>query len=76
MLSSAAFLEPPVSEFSVLSQIIFTILAVVGPIVVAVRLVAGGSGMPSSEPASGGRGWPRGVQEEEPLPWRFVRSAM
>ena len=64
------------SELSILSQIVLSVVAVVGPIVVAVRLVAGRSGMPSSEPASGSRGWPRGVQEEEPLPWRFVRSAM
>jgi hypothetical protein len=62
-----------VNEFGLLLQILLVLTATVVPIVVVIRLingqdtdlVAGMFDVPSRLP------WPLGVQEEEPLPWKF-----
>ena len=49
-------------------QIVVVVAATVLPVVATIRFVAGHDhGQPVVRPAT----WPRGVQEEEPQPWRL-----
>jgi hypothetical protein len=62
-----------VNDLATLIEIVAYTALVVAPAVVLIRLLAGTDGpslpvilgMPLDPP------WPRGVQEEEPLPWRL-----
>ena len=64
------------NEVGLLLQVVVA-AAMVVPIVVIVRLIAG----PGVDAADGfassqaGLRWPVGVQEEEPLPWKFGSAA-
>lgn len=60
-----------VNELASLIQMSVAVVAVVLPIVIAIRFLAGAdhgnSILMYVEPS-----WPRGVQEEDPQPWRFA----
>lgn len=65
------------TDYATLLQMAATIVLVVAPAVLLNRLLAGDEGstltdilaIPIDPP------WPRGVQEEEPVPWRVERLA-
>ena len=67
--------NPPVADYTTLMQIAGSIALVVAPAVLLTRFLAGSEGpslsdmlaIPVDPP------WPRGVQEEEPVPWRVER---
>jgi hypothetical protein len=64
-----------VTDFATLIEILAYTALVVAPVVVLTRLVAGddGPGLPAILGSPPEAPWPRGVQEEEPLPWRLDR---
>jgi len=63
-------------DLTTLAQIIAVLTVVVVPIVLIARILDGQDPYPLSDPAVPTRmPWPRGVQEEEPRPWRFTPVA-
>lgn len=52
-----------------LVQIVLVVSAVALPVIAAIRLLAGWEPFGGLRPAD--LGWPTGVQEEDPEPWRF-----
>jgi hypothetical protein len=64
-----------VTDLATLIEILACTALVVAPVVVLTRLVAGddGPGLPAIPGSPLEAPWPRGVQEEEPLPWRLDR---
>jgi hypothetical protein len=62
-------------EITPFLEMVLVLGATVAPIVVAIRLLAGWTdpfdGAARVAPAT----WPKGVQEEEPRPWRFGAAA-
>ncbi|MBI3748633.1 MAG: hypothetical protein HY262_07295 [Chloroflexi bacterium] len=60
-----------------LFQVVFVLAVTVLPIVVAVRLMAGHEdlGFGPFVRSDATLPWPRGVQEEEPRPWRLGAAA-
>ena len=61
-----------------LFQIVFPLVVTIIPIVVTIRLVAGrgDSGFDGLVRYQATLPWPKGVQEEEPQPWRWQESAV
>jgi hypothetical protein len=56
-------------------EMVLVLAATVTPIVIAVRLLAGWTDDFDSLIRATPMGWPRGVQEEEPRPWRLGPAA-
>ncbi|MEX1168931.1 MAG: hypothetical protein WEE50_02190 [Chloroflexota bacterium] len=67
----------PVNDIATLVQMVVAITVTVTPIIVLVPLI---DGQPVSErrsrPGAAADGRTFGVREEDPLPWRFVRSTL
>jgi hypothetical protein len=62
-------------DVTTLAQIIAVLTVVVLPLVLIARFLDGRASDPLSDPAVPTRmPWPRGVQEEEPRPWRFAQD--
>ena len=62
-------------DLTTLAQIIAVLTVVVVPLVLIARFLDGRDSDPLSDPAVPTRmPWPRGVQEEEPRPWRFAQD--
>ena len=58
-----------------LAQIVAVLTVVVLPFVLIARFLDGRDPDPVSDPIVSPRmPWPRGVQEEEPRPWRFAQD--
>jgi hypothetical protein len=72
---SAIDKETNVTDFATLIEIVAYTALVVAPAAVLGRLLAGGDGptLPDVLRAPLDPPWPRGVQEEEPLPWQLDR---
>lgn len=64
------------TEIASLAQILLVTAAVAAPIVVLVRFIHGHEPIALSDVASpsGRAPWPRGVQEEDPIPWGVVEA--
>ena len=59
-------------DLTTLAQIIAVLTVVIAPIALIARFLDGRDPDPLSDPAAPTRmPWPRGIQEEEPRPWRF-----
>jgi hypothetical protein len=66
-----------VNDSIALVQMALAIVATVTPVIVLVRLIAGRQPLELDEPRRESvNRWPLGVQEEEPAPWTFARSAV
>ena len=63
------------TDLATLMDIVAHTALVVAPVVLLTRLLAGNDGpsLPDILGAPRDPAWPRGVQEEEPLPWRWER---
>jgi hypothetical protein len=63
-----------VAELASFAQMVLVTAAVAAPIVLLARLLAGDESVSLADLAfaAGRPSWPRGVQEEEPAPWRFA----
>jgi hypothetical protein len=59
-----------VNDMALLPQVIIALAALVAPVVFLARFIARGEDSPLDAIA-----WPRGVQEEDPQPWRFAPTA-
>jgi hypothetical protein len=74
---SSARSERLLNDSIALVQMAMAIVATVTPVIVLVRLIAGGQPLELVEPRRPSvTRWPLGVQEEEPVPWRFAGSAV
>jgi hypothetical protein len=72
MQSSESSQMPNLSPFL---EMALVLAATVTPIVVCVRVLAGWTDDVDSIIRATPLGWPRGVQEEEPQPWRLGGAA-
>ena len=62
-------------NLAVFPEMALVFAATVTPIVVAIRLLAGWTDDVDSIVRVTPMGWPKGVQEEEPKPWRLGAAA-
>lgn len=58
------------AELTFLAQVVLTVALVAAPIVVLVRIL--GDGTTGGDAVASQ--WPRGVQEEDPKPWRVAAA--
>ena len=65
------------SDITTLAQMGIVIVATVTPVIVLVRLIAGSQSVEDAARwTTAVAAWPVGVQEEDPLPWRFAGSSL
>jgi hypothetical protein len=63
------------SNLNAFVEMALVLAATVTPIAIAVRLLAGWTDDVDAIIRATPMGWPQGVQEEEPQPWRLGRAA-